>query len=113
MVGKADPAIFGDVDHFRRRPFARIDVKIGDVVVVDLTEFTIGLAHHAFMQDEKTLEVLRLAVARDHAIGRKALGAGGRVLNRLGDGEHVVLVDRDDAAEGQPGLVGPDQGVKL
>ena len=53
------------------------------------------------MQDEEVLEVLRLAVAGDDAVGGRGNRRVRGVLDRLGDGEHVVLVHRDLAAEGQ------------
>ena len=61
------------------------------------------------MQDVEVLQVGRRPVPGDDAVGREPHLLAGGVLDRLGDGEHVVRIDRDRLAEDQAGAVVPDE----
>ncbi len=65
------------------------------------------------MQHEEVLKIGRLAVARDDAIGGHAHLARPGILDRLRDGEHVVLVDLHRAREDQALAIVPPQSDGL
>ena len=109
MVGKADPAVIGDGQDLGLRTGLGLDRKIGHVAPVDLGQFAIGHGDGAFVQDEEVLGINRLAVPREDAVGRQAARAAGRVLDRLRDGEEIILVDRDLTLEGQARRAIPGQ----
>ena len=107
FVGKADPAIGGSVGFLTLRAFQR--GQAGDVVIVDLDQFAIRAADHAFMQHEKVLQIGGSAVACRLSIGRKAGCGGAGIGHGIGHGEQILLVHRNFAAESQPLAVLPFQ----
>ena len=71
----------------------------------------VGDAHEAFMQHPIGL-MLRHAVAHHQRIGIKhGLGAG-LVRHAVGDGEHVLIVDRDRPREDQTLAVVPGRASR-
>ena len=107
FVGKADKAVLG------RRLLLLPDRRrgggeVGEVVIVQLGQLAVHDADGAFMQDEEILK-LRQALTRDIAIGDQIQRLAGGVRHRLGDGEHILLIHRDLAAEGQALAIVPDQ----
>ena len=110
MVGEPDPAVAGDLRDLGAGAFAVVVVEIGHVGIAGLGQFAIGHGDHALVENEEVLEVRRLAVARQDAVGRQRRCLRAGVLDALGDREHEVLVDRDLAPEHQPGAVVPHQG---
>ena len=111
MIGEADPAAALHLDHVRGRAPDGIGIEIGHVVVVDLLELAVGHADRALVDDEEAHQVLRLADPGDHAVRGEAHGLGARVLDRLLDGEHELLVDRHGAAEDEARGAVPRQRV--
>ncbi len=63
MIGEADPAAFCDLCNLGRAAPLGVDFEIGHVGVIDLAQFAIGHADHAFMQDEEVLQLFGFAVA--------------------------------------------------
>src|SRR5690606_8522830 len=90
LVGEAEPAA------------AAVDVLLaflGEVAVIELDEVLRAEdADRALVQDEE-IRRLRRAVPGDARIGEERDVAAGLVLDRLADGEQVMLVDGEGAAE--------------
>ena len=112
LVGEADPAVGGNLDRAGRHALALGDVEIGQVLVFQLLERAVGLAHDAFVQDVEILGI-GLAMARHHAVGRDAHRRAGSILDGLGDAEHVAVIDGDLAAKDQTRAIVPADGDRL
>ena len=110
FICKADPAVFRDIDHFRRGAFTLDKIQIREVVIGKFVQCAVRFANHAFMKNEEVLQIRGQPVARNDAVGRHAGGGIGRVFDRLRDLEHEVFVDRDATAEDQAITIVPDQG---
>ncbi|MPL75568.1 hypothetical protein SDC9_21394 [bioreactor metagenome] len=107
LVGEADPAVFACRDQLGLA-LAGDGVELGQVLVLDLFERVVGHPHRTFVQHIDAV-ALRNAVAGDDAIGGKTHRRAGVVLDALGDGEEVVVINRDRAGEAQARAVVPAQ----
>jgi hypothetical protein len=107
VVGDPDPAIGRDLGDLGACALALHEGEIGGILVGDLGELPVGHLDDALVEDEEALEVVGDTVPGDEAVGREADGVAAAVLDRLGDGEEIVLVDRDLAAEGEARAVVP------
>jgi hypothetical protein len=100
LVRDAEPAAGG----------LEVELPVVDhIAVVDLLEGLVEHPDQAFVQDVEAQD-LRRAGARNQAVGRQLDVRVAVVHHPLGDGEHVVLVELQDALEAQALAVVPSQG---
>ena len=100
LVGEAEPGIGGG----ERDGLLLLDVGVGLLLQALVAEH----ADQAFVQDV-VAERVRRPVARDQRIGIKRDRRRAFVGDLVLDGEHVLVVDRDGAAEFEPFAVVPDE----
>ena len=106
FVGEPEPAAIAlEGDRFTRILF---DPRVGDFLHSAVADH----ADEAFMQHRIAGDV-RLAVAqneRERLYGRRRASG---VHDRIGDREHILVVDRDDALEGEVRAIVPGQRHRL
>ncbi len=111
FVGEAEPAAGGGIDH-------RAFLHIGIVIFVRrrppsaVMQRAVEHGERAFMQQIRR-GGRRLADAHDAAKGGERHRLAGAVLDRLGDGEHVIVVDGVTALEAQALAIVPGEIDRL
>ena len=84
-----------------------VDVGVGRRVLLVADDALKSLVQHRIAGD------IGHAVAQDEPVGLQRRGRAARIDDRVGDREHVFVVDRDDALEDEARAVVPGQRHRL
>ena len=116
MICEPDPAIARDLGHIRHSGGVGPGVivsKIAHFLVFDIIALIILLPDGPLMQDIEILEIWGFAKPFQPPLGGQAPCGIARVGDRLGNGEHVILINRKGPLKRKALAIVPAQNHRL